>query len=56
VSLTVNLRKRIGQWELSGGVERYHAATGYAIGGADAPVPGVVSYTRAFIGLDYLLR
>lgn len=56
MSLTVNLRKRIGQWEFSGGVERYHAATDYAIGGADAAVPGVVSYTRAFIGLDYLLR
>ena len=54
-SAGLNLRKRVGQWEFSGGVERYHSATDYAIGGADAPVPGVVSYTRAFIGIDYLL-
>jgi hypothetical protein len=56
ISASVNLRKRIGSWEFSGGVERYHAATDYAIGGADAAVPGVVSYTRAFIGVDYLLK
>ena len=31
-------------------------ATNYAIGGSDAAVPGVVSYTRVFIGLDYLLQ
>ena len=55
-SLTLNLRKRVGQWEFSGGFERYHAATDYAVGGADAAVPGVVDYTRAFIGLDYLLQ
>ena len=54
-SASINLRKRLGQWEFSGGVERYHSATDYALGGADAPVPAVVSYTRAFIGLDYLL-
>jgi len=54
-SASVNLRKRFGQWEFSGGVERYHGATDYALGGSDAPVPAVVSYTRAFIGLDYLL-
>jgi len=56
LSASFNLRKRIGKWEFSGGVERYHAATDYALGGADAVVPGVVSYTRAFIGLDYLLQ
>jgi hypothetical protein len=55
ISASLNLRKRIGAWELSGGFERYHATTGYAIGGSDAAVPGVVSYTRAFIGIDYLL-
>jgi len=56
ISASLNLRKRIGSWEFSGGVERYHSATDYALGGADAAVPGVVSYTRVFIGLDYLLR
>ncbi|HET7065945.1 MAG TPA: DUF3570 domain-containing protein [Rudaea sp.] len=55
-SASINLRKRFGQWEFSGGVERYHSATDYALGGSDAAVPAVVSYTRAFIGLDYLLQ
>ena len=55
-SASLNLRKRFGQWEFSGGVERYHGATDYALGGADSAVPAVVSYTRAFIGLDYLLK
>jgi hypothetical protein len=55
-SASINVRKRIAQWELSAGVERYHAATDYALGGADSAVPGVVSYTRAFIGLDYLFE
>jgi hypothetical protein len=55
-SASLNLRKRFGQWEFSGGVERYHGATDYALGGSGAPVPAVVSYTRAFIGLDYLLQ
>jgi len=55
-SASLNLRKRFGQWEFSGGVERYHGATDYALGGSDAAVPAVVSYTRAFIGLDYLLQ
>ena len=55
-SASLNLRKRLGQWEFSGGVERYHGATDYALGGSDSAVPTVVSYTRAFIGLDYLLR
>lgn len=49
----LNLRKRIGHWEFSVGAERYHASTGYAIGGADSADPAVVSYTRAFAGLDY---
>jgi hypothetical protein len=56
LSLGVNLRKRFGRWELSGGAERYHASTDYALGGSDAAVPGVVSYTRFFVGLDYLLQ
>ena len=55
-SASLNLRKRIGNWQFSGGLERYHSATDYALGGADAAVPAVVSYTRAFIGLDYLLQ
>jgi hypothetical protein len=54
-SASLNLRKQVGAWVFSGGFERYHAATDYALGGADAAVPAVVSYTRAFIGLDYLL-
>lgn len=52
---SINLRKRLGRWELSTGIERYHATADDALGGADAAVPGVVSYTRAFIGLDYFL-
>lgn len=54
ISASLSLRKRVGVWEFSGGLERYHARTDYAIGGSDAAVPGVVSYTRAFIGVDYL--
>ena len=50
---SVNLRKRIERWDFSIGVERYHAATDYALGGSDAAVPGVVSYTRGFVGVDY---
>ena len=53
-STSLNLRKRFGHWEFSTGLERYHGATDYALGGADAAVPAVVSYTRAFVGLDYL--
>lgn len=56
LSASLNLRRRIAHWELSAGVERYHAASGYAPGGADAAVPGVLSYTRAFVGLDYLFE
>lgn len=52
---SVNLRKRLGRWELSTGFERYHGTADDALGGADAAVPGAVSYTRAFIGLDYFL-
>jgi hypothetical protein len=55
-SLSLGVRKRIGQWQFTGGFERYHSRTDYALGGSDLPVPGVVSYTRAFIGLDYLLQ
>jgi hypothetical protein len=55
-SASMNLRKRIAHWELSAGVERYHAATDYALGGADSAVPGVLSYTRVFVGLDYLFE
>ncbi|MGA9334356.1 MAG: DUF3570 domain-containing protein [Rudaea sp.] len=56
ISASLNLRKRISRWEFSAGIERYHAATRFAPGGADAAVPGAVSYTRAFVGLDYLLE
>lgn len=55
-SIALDVRKRIGRWQFSGGFERYHGATDYALGGSDAPVPGVVSYTRAFIGVDFLLQ
>ena len=47
-----DLRKRFGRWELNAGAERYHAATGLALGGSD-PNPGTVSYTRLFAGLDF---
>ena len=52
-SASLNVRKRIAHWELSGGIERYHASTSYGIDGSDAAVPGVLSYTRGFIGVDY---
>jgi hypothetical protein len=53
VAANLNLRKRIGRWEFSAGAERYHAATGYALGGAALADPATVSYTRIFAGLDY---
>ena len=49
----LNLRKRLGHWEFSAGAERYHAATGYALGGTALADPATVSYTRVFAGLDY---
>ena len=52
-SASLNLRRRIAHWELSAGIERYHASVDYALDGSDAPVPGVLSYTRGFIGVDY---
>lgn len=52
-SVNLNLRKHIGHWEFSAGAERYHAASGYALGGAALADPAVVSYTRVFAGLDY---
>lgn len=52
-SASINLRKRIAHWEFSGGIERYHASTSYGIDGSDAVVPGVLSYTRGFVGVDY---
>jgi len=52
VSLSLDVRKRFGQWELNAGAERYRATTGLALGGSD-PNPGVISYTRLFAGLDY---
>ena len=55
-SASLNLRKRIAHWEISAGVERYHAAADEALGGADLAVPGVLSYTRAFVGVDYLFE
>lgn len=55
-SFALDVRKRIGRWQFSGGFERYHSATDYALGGSDLPVPGVVSYTRAFVGIDFLLQ
>jgi hypothetical protein len=55
-SASMNLRKRIAHWEVSAGVERYHAAADDALGGADLAVPGVLSFTRAFVGVDYLFE
>ena len=49
----LNLRKQFGRWEFTAGMERYHATTRYALGGADEANPGAVSYTRIFAGLDY---
>lgn len=49
----LNLRKRIDHWEFSAGGERYHATTGYALGGTALADPATVSYTRIFAGLDY---
>jgi Protein of unknown function (DUF3570) len=54
LSASLNVRKRIARWEFSAGIERYHAATDYALGGNDSAVPGVLSYTRGFVGLDYV--
>jgi hypothetical protein len=56
LSASLNVRKRVAHWQLSAGLERYHASTSYAIGGADLADPGVISYTRAFIGADYLFE
>lgn len=53
LAVSLNLRKRIGHWELSVGAERYHAATRYALGGADLADPATVSYSRLFAGFDY---
>jgi hypothetical protein len=53
LSASLDLRKRFGHWELSAGAERYHAATRYALGGADLADPATVSYSRLFAGLDY---
>ncbi len=49
----LDVRKQFGRWEFTTGLERYHAATRYALGGADEANPGAVSYTRFFAGLDY---
>jgi hypothetical protein len=49
----LDLRKQFGRWEFSAGLERYHATTRLALGGADEANPGAVSYTRFFAGLDY---
>jgi hypothetical protein len=52
LAANLNLRKRLGRWELNAGAERYHASTDYALGGADLN-PGTVSYTRVYAGLDF---
>jgi hypothetical protein len=52
VAANLNVRKRLGRWELTAGAERYHATTGLALGGAD-PNPGTVSYSRLYAGLDF---
>ena len=53
VAAHLDLRKQFGRWEFTAGMERYHATTRYALGGADEANPGAVSYTRIFAGLDY---
>ena len=50
---SLDMRKRIARWEFTAGVERYRASTDFALGGADSAVPGVLSYTRGFVGVDY---
>lgn len=52
LSTSINLRKAIGRWELSIGVERYHSAQGLAIDGNNAAVPALVDFTRAYAGFD----
>jgi len=51
-STSLNLRKAIGRWELSLGVERYHSAQGLALDGSNAPIPALVNFTRAYAGFD----
>jgi hypothetical protein len=53
IAANLNVRKQFGRWELSAGIERYHATTGYALGSADQANPGTISYTRVFAGLDF---
>ena len=55
------IRRHLAMWDCPDdfpvvGELRAQGATDYALGGSDAAVPAVVSYTRAFIGLDYLLQ
>lgn len=52
LSTSINVRKAIGRWELSLGVERYHSARGLAPGSGPA-VPAMVDFTRAWAGLDF---
>ena len=51
-STSVNLRKALGRWELSVGVERYHSAQGLALDGSNAAVPALVDFWRAYAGFD----
>ncbi len=51
-SAQLNVRKSIGTWELSIGAQRYHSSENYALGGRDAAIPALVSFTRVFIGFD----
>ncbi|MEQ1440153.1 DUF3570 domain-containing protein [Fontimonas sp. SYSU GA230001] len=44
LSLRVDLRKALGDWELGAGAEWYDASAGYAIGSVDVANPGLVDY------------
>jgi Protein of unknown function (DUF3570) len=49
----LNVRKRFGHWEFTAGAERYHSSTSYSLGSSSVPDPAIVSYTRAYAGLDF---
>jgi len=53
LAANLNVRKRIGHWEVTAGAERYHSSTSYALGSSGVPDPAIVSYTRVYAGLDF---
>jgi hypothetical protein len=52
VAAKLNLRKRVGDWTVSLGAERYRSDRDYGLGSGDA-APGLLDYTRFFVGFDY---